>query len=271
MSRTTSMQVPEVAIVTGASAGLGRAFAVQLGRMGTSVTLVARREAELRETARLVEAEGAGTEVIVGDVTEPGLAERAVARTEARFGFLDLLVNNAGVMFIGSVEEADPAAWWQSMKINVLGALLWARAAIPSMRARRGGRIVNVSSPGAFTQHPYASAYCAAKAALNQMTSCLAAEVANDGIAVLSFGPEALTDMSRQLFEDPLMPMESRGAYREFFYADPETMLEHSTELFTFVARGGADALTGQYLGRQLDGFDSPSSIVERIHQMRVE
>jgi NAD(P)-dependent dehydrogenase (short-subunit alcohol dehydrogenase family) len=271
MSRTTTLRVPAVAVVTGASSGLGRAFALELGRMGTSVTLVARRNAELRETARLVEAEGAAAEVIVGDVIEPGLAERAIAQTEARFGRLDLVVNNAGVMFIGSVEQADPAAWWQSMKINVLGSMLWARAAIPTMRARRSGRIINVSSPGAFTQHPHVSAYCAAKAAINQLTSCLAAEVANDGITVLSFGPEALTDMARQLFEDPAMPTESRGAYREFFTAEPDTKLQHSTELFCFVAQGGADALTGHYVGRQLEGFDTADTIIERVQHVPIE
>lgn len=271
MSRSTTLRVPAVAIVTGASSGLGRVFALELARMGTSVTLIARRDAELRETARLVEAEGVATEVIVGDVIEPGLAERAVAQTAARFGRLDLLVNNAGVMFIGSVEQADPAAWWQSMKINVLGSMLWARAAIPTMRAQRGGRIINVSSAGAFTQHPHGSAYCAAKAAINQLTFCLAAEVADDGITVLSFGPEALTDMSRQLFEDPSMPTDRRGTYREFFTADPDAMLQHSTELFGFVAQGGADELTGHYIGRQLEGFDTADTIAERVQHAAAE
>jgi 3-oxoacyl-[acyl-carrier protein] reductase len=263
------LTVPAVAVVTGASSGLGRGFALELARMGTSVTLVARRDAELRETARLVQAEGAPSEVIVGDVSEPGVAERAVALTETKFGQIDLLVNNAGVMYIASVEQADPTAWWQSMKINVFAPMLWARAVLPTMRAHRSGRIINISSGGAFSQHPHASAYCAAKAAINQLTSCLAAEVANDGISVLSLGPEALTNMSHQLFEDPAMPTELQNAYREFFTADPDEMLRHSVELFRYVAQGGADALTGQYVGRQLTGFDTAETINERIHSGR--
>jgi NAD(P)-dependent dehydrogenase (short-subunit alcohol dehydrogenase family) len=128
-----------------------------------------------------------------------------------------------------------------------------------------------VSSAGAFTQHPHGSAYCAAKAAINQLTSCLAAEVANDGIAVLSFGPEALTDMSRQLFEDPAMPTDRRGAYRAFFTADPDEMLQRSVEVFRFVAQGGADELTGHYVGRQLDGFDSADTITKRTQHAPIE
>lgn len=264
MSPTLILKAPDVAVVTGASAGLGRVFAVELARLGTSVTVVARREAELLETVRLVEAEGVACEMVVGDVSEPGVAERAVAQTEARFARVDLLVNNAGVMYIASVEEADPDAWWQSMKINVLAPMLWARAVLSTMRAQRSGRIINISSAGAFTQHPHGSAYCAAKAAINQLTSCLAAEVASDGIAVLSFGPEGLTDMSRQLFEDPAMPIELRNAYRGFFMSDPDEMLRHSIELFRFLAQGGGDALTGQYVGRQLEHFDSAVTINQR-------
>jgi NADP-dependent 3-hydroxy acid dehydrogenase YdfG len=266
VSPTSTLKVPAVAVVTGASAGLGRAFALELARMGTTVTLVARREAELRETARLVQAMGAASELIVGDVSEPGVAERAVAQTETKFGHIDLLVNNAGVMYIASVERADPTEWWQSLKVNVLAPMLWARAVLPTMRAQRSGRIINISSAGAFTQHAHGSAYCASKAAINQLTSCLAAEIADDGISVLSLGPEALTNMSHQLFEDPAMPTELQVAYREFFTADPDELLQHSIELFRFVAQGGADALTGQYVGRQLTGFDTVDTINERIH-----
>jgi 3-oxoacyl-[acyl-carrier protein] reductase len=149
----TSGNVPQAAIVTGASGGLGRAFAVELARIGSPVVVVARREAELNETARLVRAEGVPCVVVVGDVCDPGLAEKTVAVAESQLGAVDLLVNNAGVMFIGSVEDSDPAEWWNCVTINVFGPLLWARAVMASMAARRHGWIINISSPGAFTEH----------------------------------------------------------------------------------------------------------------------
>jgi short-subunit dehydrogenase len=102
---------PGVAIVTGASAGLGRVFAVELARAATAVTVVARREAELEETARRVREEGVRCELVVGDVTEPGIAERTVAQTEATLGPVELLVANAGILGLGSDAEIDPSLW----------------------------------------------------------------------------------------------------------------------------------------------------------------
>jgi NAD(P)-dependent dehydrogenase (short-subunit alcohol dehydrogenase family) len=253
-----------VAIVTGASRGLGRAFALELAAAGASVMLTARSQRDLAETASRVGKLGVRCETVCGDATDPTLAPRAVALTEDRLGPVDLLVNNAGAMLIGSVVETDPDEWWHAMDVNVHGPLLWTQAVLPSMLNRGQGRIINVSSAAAFTQHPCGSAYCASKAALSQLSSCLAAEVAGDGITVLAFGPEALTDMSRALFENEGMLLDRRSMYRAFFTGDPDELLRHSLELFRFIIVGGADHLTGQYVGRQLDGFDTPDTLRAR-------
>ena len=194
------------AIVTGASRGLGRAFALHLARSGANVTITARFAHGLEETASLLPSAAGAVEIVVGDVTDPAVAERAVARSVQRFGGVDVLVNNAGAIAVGSVADMDLDEWWDVLNVNVRGPLIWTRAVLPWMRARRAGTIINVSSRGAYTQHPYASAYCASKAALSQLTSCLAAEVADDGIIVLAFGPAALTGLARSLFETEAMP-----------------------------------------------------------------
>jgi len=160
-------------------------------------------------------------EIVVGDVTDPAVAERAVARSVQRFGGVDVLVNNAGAIAVGSVADMDLDEWWDVLNVNVRGPLIWTRAVLPWMRARRAGTIINVSSRGAYTQHPYASAYCASKAALSQLTSCLAAEVADDGIIVLAFGPAALTGLARSLFETEAMPAPRRQFYESYFTANP--------------------------------------------------
>ena len=196
---TTHDLAGTAAIVTGASRGLGREFAVHLARSGANVTITARSAQGLEETASLLPGARGAVEIVVGDVTDPSVAERAVARSQQRFGGVDVLVNNAGAMAVGSVADIDVDEWWDVMDVNVRAPLIWTKAVLPSMRARRAGTIINVSSRGAYTQHPYASAYCASKAALSQLTSCLAAELADVGIIVLAFGPAALTGLARSL------------------------------------------------------------------------
>ena len=137
-----------VAIVTGASRGLGRAFALDLVASGADVTITARSQVDLECTAALADRHPGAFEVVAGEVTDPGLAARAVARTEERFGPVDLLVNNAGTMLVGSVAAIDLEAWWRVMDVTVRGPMTSTKAVLPGMRARQGGRIINISSRG---------------------------------------------------------------------------------------------------------------------------
>ena len=137
-----------VSIVTGASRGLGREFAVILAEAGSALALVARSESGLAETARLVEARGAACEVVVGDVCDDALAERVVALAEERLGPIDLLVNNAGIAHICAFADDDVDDWWSSLTVNLRAPIVWTKAVLAGMRQRRRGRIINVSSPG---------------------------------------------------------------------------------------------------------------------------
>ena len=133
---------------------------------GARVTIVARSPDGLRDTVAMAGRRAEAFEIAVGDVTDPAAAGLAVERTEQRFGPVDLLVNNAGIMLIGAVEDVALEDWWHVIEVNLLGPMIWSRAVLPAMRAHHRGRIINISSPGAFTLNPYASAYCASKAAL---------------------------------------------------------------------------------------------------------
>jgi NAD(P)-dependent dehydrogenase (short-subunit alcohol dehydrogenase family) len=245
-------------------------FALALARGGTSVAIVARREVELEETAALVRAEGVSCEPVVGDVTEPGLAAKAVAHAEDVLGPVEVLVANAAVSGMGSVGEIDAGDWRRTIEINLVAPMVWNQAALVVMRPRRRGRIVNVTSIGSVTRHAYLSAYCAAKAGLNQLTSCLAAEVAAEGIAVFALSPAAPTAMGRELYENEVMPDAQKARYREVMEKSADRFAVDSVELFRFLMTGEADDLSGEYLGiHPARGFDTPDSLRARLASAR--
>jgi short-subunit dehydrogenase len=178
-----------VALVTGASSGIGRATALALARSGCDVVLAARREARLQEVARGVEALGRRSLPVRCDVTSAADVEALVARVRERFGRLELLVNNAGVGLYGSLEATRPEQLRQVFEVNVFGLLAVTRAALPLLRQRRGSQVVNVSSTLGHRALPLLGAYGASKAAVNALSEALHDELAPDGVDVLLVSP----------------------------------------------------------------------------------
>lgn len=165
-----------VIILTGASRGIGAATARCLGRVGAAVSLVARSETDLEETADAVARGGGDALSLVADVADPDLCRTVVARTENRFGRIDALVNAAGVLEpIRRAADAPVDAWLNNLAVNLFGPFYLIQAALPQLR-KSGGRIVNVSSGAAVTPVEGWGAYCSAKAALTHFTRVLAAE-----------------------------------------------------------------------------------------------
>jgi NAD(P)-dependent dehydrogenase (short-subunit alcohol dehydrogenase family) len=165
-----------VVIVTGASRGIGAAAARWLGQAGATVILVARTRTGLEQTARQVRAAKGRAAIRTADVTDPRAAAAAVALARRRFGRLDGLINNAGVLEpIARLADADPRAWSHNLEVNLLAPFLWSQAALPLLRESRG-RIVSVSSGAAVKAVEGWSAYCAAKAGVTHLTRVLAAE-----------------------------------------------------------------------------------------------
>ncbi len=165
-----------VVIISGASRGLGAAIARWLAKVGAAVTLFARSGDALAAVARDVQQLGGAALVYKGDVADAGDCRTAVVRTLERFGRLDAVVNNAGVFEpLAPVSSSEVDRWQYNIAVNLLGPFYLIRAAISALR-EQSGRIVNVSSGAATTSIKNASAYCAAKAALNHFSRVLAAE-----------------------------------------------------------------------------------------------
>lgn len=174
----------KVAVVTGASSGIGRAIAIAFGQAGASVVLAARRQAPLDETARLVREAGGGALACVTDVSSEDDVTRLFAAAMQEYGRVDILVNNAGMTSSQPLESMSLATWRQVLDVNLTGAFLCSREAFRIMKAQRGGRIVNMSSVAAKVPRPNAVPYTTTKHGLVGMTHALALDGREHGIAV---------------------------------------------------------------------------------------
>lgn len=169
-------------IVTGASAGIGHATALEFARRGANVVLAARREDRLRDLAARIERIGVQSLVVVTDVSRTSDVERMVQAAIGRFGQVDVLVNNAGFGFSGTIEETSEADMRELMDVNYMGAFNAVRAVLPQMRRQRSGHIVNVASVVGKFAFPFHGAYSATKFAMIGMTESLRGELDGSGI-----------------------------------------------------------------------------------------
>jgi NADP-dependent 3-hydroxy acid dehydrogenase YdfG len=183
-----------VALVTGASSGIGEAAAVALAEAGALVTVSARRADRLEKLARRIE-ETTGSQALTlpGDITDEAIATHSVTETIRQFGRLDILVNSAGVIQAGGIENADTAEWRRVVDVNLLATLYTCKAAIGPMRAQGGGDIINISSTAGRRAASRFAPYSASKFALNAMTEGLRQEVGGYGIRVCIIEPGATT------------------------------------------------------------------------------
>lgn len=189
-----------VAIVTGASRGLGRAIAREYAREGASVVICARSQSPtgltgtLDETAHDIRNAGGDVLAIDCDVTNADAVNQMVRRASDRYGKIDVLFNNAGTMVLGeTIMEIDPDRWDQLMRVNVNGPYLCSRAVLPIMMEQRRGSIINIGSRMATDPNQGGGVlYSASKAAVHMFTYCLANEVRDYNIAVNVLSPGAL-------------------------------------------------------------------------------
>jgi 3-oxoacyl-[acyl-carrier protein] reductase len=178
-----------VAAVTGASRGIGRAIAEALAAEGARLVLNARTDGSLRPALEALRARGVEVEGVAGDVGDEETATRLVAAAEKKWGRLDLLVNNAGIGPRGLLEETAPADFDAVFRTNVRGPYLAMRAAIPGMRRRKSGTIVNLASLAGVNPVPQRAAYAATKWAVIGLSRSVLQEVRKDGIRVIVVEP----------------------------------------------------------------------------------
>lgn len=178
----------QVALVTGASSGIGKATALRFAREGARVALLARREEILKELVSAIEAQGGEAVAVAGDVTQLEDRVRAIDDTVSAFGGLDVLVNAAGIIGFGTIENTTLDAWQEMFDINVVSVFHLTQLALPHLKARKGNVVIvsSVTGPRSF---PGVLAYCASKSAVDQLTRCAALELADHGIRVNAINP----------------------------------------------------------------------------------
>jgi 3-oxoacyl-[acyl-carrier protein] reductase len=189
----------KAALVTGASRGIGAAAARALAQAGAAVVLAARDRAACEALAGAIRAGGGRAEAVGCDVADWGQVSAAVDLCRDRFGGLDVLVNNAGMIEpIARLSQADPAAWGRSVDVNLKGVFHGLRAALPGMIAQGSGVVVNISSGAATNALEGWSAYCAGKAGVLMLTRAAQLEAGAAGVRVVGLSPGTVaTDMQR--------------------------------------------------------------------------
>ena len=192
-----------VALVTGASSGIGEAAAIALAEAGASVALSARRADRLDALARKIEAAGGKALALAGDVVEEEVATAAVEKTIAHFGKIDILVNSAGIIQAGGIETSDIAEYRRVMDVNLMATVYTCKAAIAPMKAQGHGDIINISSQAGRKSAPVFNAYSASKHALNSMSDAMRQEVGGYGIRICVLMPGATATEVADNISDP--------------------------------------------------------------------
>ena len=237
----------KIALVTGASRGLGEGAARALAKDGAAVMLLARDGDLAHKVAGEIVEAGGRAEALACDVSDYPSVERAVADTRQRLGGLDILVNNAGVIEpIAEIAASDPAVWARNIQINLIGAYFVVRAVLDRM-LQNGGTIINVSSGAAYRPLEGWSSYCAGKAGLAMLTRSLALETT--GVRIFGFSPGTI---------DTDMQVKIRASGLNQVSQIPRANLspvEHAVSGLLYLCNGASDDLVGQDVSMRDDAF----------------
>ncbi|MBD2138413.1 SDR family NAD(P)-dependent oxidoreductase [Anabaena sp. FACHB-1237] len=179
----------KVAIITGASSGIGKATAIALAAEGAKVVIAARRVERLEELAKHITDNGGKALLVVADITDETQVKNIVQKAKAEYGQIDILVNNAGVSFPGRIENADPSNWRKMIDINVLALMYTTYTVLPIFKAQKSGHIVNISSVAGRIARAGMSAYNVTKWGVNAFSEALRQEVYQDNIRVTIIEP----------------------------------------------------------------------------------
>lgn len=237
------------ALVTGGGQGIGAAIAQALVARGLNVTVLGRRLAVVQA---LADTDPEHLHAVSADVADAAQVAEAVASAEARFGPVDVLVNNAGQAQTAPFLKMDLALWHQMLSVNLTGTLVCTQAVLPGMVARGWGRVVNVASTAGQVGYAYVSAYCAAKHGVVGLTKSLALEMAKKGVTVNAVCPGYTeTDIVRESIERVVAKTgrTAEEARAEFVKSNPQGKLvqpEQVADAVAWLCGEGAGAVTGQ-------------------------
>jgi NAD(P)-dependent dehydrogenase (short-subunit alcohol dehydrogenase family) len=238
----------QVALVTGGGRGLGRAFAMELARLGMRVAVAARSTGQVEETAAAIRGAGGTAIAVTADVTRGSDVEAMVGTVENSLEPIDLLVNNAGAGApFGPTWELNADQWWRTVETNLKAPLLCSNAVLKGMTERRRGRIVNVASGAGLFSIPYMSAYVTSKTALIRLTEVLADELRFHRVSVFAIQPGTVrTKMAEELLESEA-GRQYLPWFRKIFDEGRDDSTAPACELIVYLARGEADALSGRF------------------------
>ncbi|QAU24898.1 SDR family oxidoreductase [Dyella sp. M7H15-1] len=245
----------QVAIVTGASRGLGRIYAEKLASQRMTVALLARDRFALDTVSEHIHAVGGNAVVIESDVGDQASIADAFAQVDERLGRVDLLINCAGdTPAVGQAWDIDHAQWWRTMEVHVRGSFLCMQEAMRRMVVSGGGRIVNLASRAGAPRWATVSAYSVAKAAIIKLTENVAEEAREKGICVFAFNPGVvqgvgMLETASHVATEPGTVWADLG---DWFRRRGETghlvSAERGAEIIVALAKGECDFLSGRYL-----------------------
>lgn len=266
----------KVAIITGANQGLGLEIARNFIQSGASVVLCARDGALLDEAREILcglAKEGQHVEALTADVSCQDDVSQLVKTTLSRFGQIDILVNNAGIYGpMDVIEAVDWAQWVKTIEINLFGSVLMCRAVLPTMKAQRKGKIIQLSGGGATNPLPRISAYAVSKAAVVRFAETLAEEVREYGIDVNAIAPGAL---NTRLLDEVLAagPDKVGDVYFDKSVKQKESggaALDCGANLAAFLASNQSDGITGKLISAVWDDWAHWTEHVEELRSSDV-
>jgi NAD(P)-dependent dehydrogenase (short-subunit alcohol dehydrogenase family)/uncharacterized protein YndB with AHSA1/START domain len=266
----------QTALVTGAGRGIGRAIATAFAAQGASVAMLARSENELAAAAEAINRTGGDARTWAADVTDHSAMRAVVADVERMMGPVGVLVNNAGALGpIGPLSDVPHDEWWHAVEVNVRGPATCMRLVLPSMQARRSGRIINVVSSAGVMSYTYFSAYVASKTALVRLTECVASEAKPYGVVAFAMEPGTVATSMSHYSVNSEDGQRWIPWFRRIFDEGLDAPLERVAARAVDLAAGRADALSGRFvpLGESLERLVAHAVSVrrDRLYSLRIE
>jgi NAD(P)-dependent dehydrogenase (short-subunit alcohol dehydrogenase family) len=235
----------KVAIITGGSRGMGRAYCLRFGEEEAIVAVVYHERADAAaEVVDAITANGGRAKAFQCDVTKPAESKAMVAAVADEFGGVDILINNAGLYLFTPLDETTEAEWDSQLNTTLKGPFFCAQAVLPYMKARGGGKIINIGSIFGEDGYPGSSGYCASKGAIKQLTRTLCLELRPFNIQVNTLSPGCVeTDLNKEYREESDDFMSTlQGRFGE---GEPWQKPEEMAGTAVFLASSDADSVTG--------------------------
>ncbi len=236
----------KVAIVTGASRGIGRAIAEAFAEAGAAVVVSSRKQEALEEVAAAIRARGGQALAVAAHTGDSVAVEALINRTVTTFGGVDILVNNAATNpHFGPLLSAEESHWQKILDVNLVGYFRTAKAAVPHMQARGGGKIINIASIAGLVPLQGMGVYSTAKAGVLMLTQALAVELAEDNIQVNAIAPGFVkTRFSQPIWGNPTLAQEVMRLIPQKRMAAPAEI----APLALYLASSASDFMTGEVL-----------------------